>query len=125
MADVANMQVESKRRSASRRGIAERRTVFRIERTRVDLLPGPYVGSRHEVGEVARVDQRSPNVSIAVARKRAKVRLVRVDVLDDSGEAMMLQLLRDLSRVGLGCQTILVDQDDAARVVTKADPIRT
>src|SRR5208337_4062514 len=60
----------------------------------------------------------------AVARKRAKVRLVRVDVLDESGEAMMLQLLCDLSRVGLGCQTILVHQDDAARVVTKADSIR-
>ena len=68
VADIADMQVEPKRRGAGGRRVQQRRRARRVEWARIDGVAGPHAGQRHEVGEVEGVDQRPADVAASGGR---------------------------------------------------------
>ena len=59
VADVADVQVQTKRRCAGRRRVGKRRALRRIERTRLLRKSRPDARERQQIGEVERVQQRA------------------------------------------------------------------
>ena len=68
MADVADVQVQTKRRCAGRRRVGKRRAVRRIERTRLLRESRPDGRERQQIGEIERVQQRPADVRKRHAR---------------------------------------------------------
>ena len=72
VAGIGHVEIETQRRAAGGRAVAERRRVRRIVRTRIDRQPRPDAGERHDVDQVAGADQRLAHVVPAVDRNRAE-----------------------------------------------------
>ena len=119
MADVADVEVQTKRRCARGRRVRERRAVRRIERARLLRESRPDGRERQQIGEVERVQQRSADIRNAVAGQRPQERLDGVDVFDARTETGVMDRLEHVARRGIDELGVLIHQHDDARVVAE------
>ncbi len=95
---IARVQAEGEGRAPVGLGLQQRRAVWRVERTRVVLRPGPDGGQRQQVGQVESVNDGAAHIGGGVARQRAQIGLDRVHVFHAGAEAAVFDELDHLAR---------------------------
>src|SRR5439155_17116388 len=92
--NVAQVEVQSERCRAGRRGVEQRGAALRVGGVRVALESRPDARERQEVGEVQGMEHGSPDVLVPVAGKRAEPGLEGVRLLEAGAESVVLELLQ-------------------------------